>query len=74
MKLAGAARKRALAATDDPFARAAFVVGLVAQGDGYEVIIDNKEDLDVEAAAELLRLTADKMQGKDDRAAGSWGR
>jgi hypothetical protein len=72
MRLAGQARKRVLQA--DPFARAAFVVGLVASGGGYEIVVENREDLDPEMAGELLRLAADKLQGKDDRAAGAWGR
>lgn len=49
------------------------VVNIVAGKGGFEFEIIN-EDLPEATLADLLRGAANQLEGKDDRAAGMWGR
>ena len=48
------------------------VVEVFADGDSF--VPEVTTDLSVEVVEELLRQTADAISGKNDRAAGAWGR
>lgn len=48
------------------------VVTVIPEGDGFG--LDIESDLSEETLAAMLRTAADQLEGKDDRAAGAWGR
>ncbi len=47
-------------------------VRILTAGDGFAPDIET--DLEPETLAAVLRAIADQIEGKDDRAAGAWGR
>lgn len=48
------------------------VVKVIPAGDEFALEIES--DLTPETVAAILRAAADDIEGKDDRAAGAWGR
>ena len=48
------------------------IVSVLPQGDSFGVDIES--DLSEETLAAVLRTAADQLEGKEDRAAGAWGR
>lgn len=54
-------------------ADAVALVQFTAKGPG-DFALEVESDLDEETLAALLRSAADQIEGKDDRAAGAWGR
>lgn len=70
-RIAGSRRERP---ARTPMDDAVLVVGLVGDAGGYAVVVENRAGIPTDEAAEMIRMAADKIEGKDDRAAGSWGR
>ena len=56
----------------DPFPDAAVVVGVVPSGDGYKLELENREGYPNDELADLLRVVADQLEGKNDRTRGLW--